>query len=87
MRTDYRKNCEILRAMGHPVRMEILERFMKNECCVNELTELLGLPQSTVSQHLGKLRAVGILEPRKEGVRTCYRIIDQRAIKILSILK
>lgn len=87
MSNDYRKKSELLKAMGHPVRLEILSRLKNNECCVNKLTEILGVPQSTISQHLARLRSAGILEPRKEGVRTCYRIVDPRAQEILHILR
>jgi ArsR family transcriptional regulator len=45
----------------------------------------MGLPQSTLSQHLGILRNRGIIEPRKEGVRTCYRIADGRIPRILDL--
>ena len=87
MTINYRKDSELLKAMGHPVRLEILGRLKRNECCVNKLTDLLGVPQSTVSQHLGRLRTAGILEPRKEGVRTCYRIIEPRVKRMLRILE
>jgi DNA-binding transcriptional ArsR family regulator len=86
MTIDYRKDSEILKAMGHPVRLEILGRLKRNECCVNKLTDLLGVPQSTVSQHLGRLRSAGIIEPQKDGVKACYRIVEPRAKEILRIL-
>lgn len=86
MTIDHRKDSELLKAMGHPVRLEILRRLKMNECCVNNLTDLIGVPQSTVSQHLGRLRAAGILEFRKDGVKTCYRIIDPRVKRILRLL-
>jgi len=86
MTIDYRKDSELLKAMGHPVRLEILKRLKMNECCVNKLTDLIGVPQSTISQHLGRLRSAGILEPQKEGVKTCYRIIEPRVKMILRLL-
>jgi len=74
-------NCEKMshtfKALGHPVRLEILCRLMKGKCCVNEISEKLKIPQSTISQHLGTLRNAGIIQPRKEGVRTCYDVTDE----------
>jgi ArsR family transcriptional regulator len=84
---NYEKESELLKALGHPIRLKMVEGLMKHECNVNKVMSVLGLPQSTVSQHLGKLKEKGILVARKEGVRTCYKVADERVRKILEILK
>ena len=78
---------EILKALGHPVRLKIVEGLIRHPCHVNEIVTGLGLPQSTVSQHLGILRNRGIISPRKEGVKTCYLIADARVRRIVKILR
>jgi len=84
---DYEKDSELLKALGHPVRLKIVEGLMSNECNVNKIMDVLGIPQSTVSQHLGVLKSQGIVVARKDGVRTCYRVVDERVKEILRVLK
>jgi ArsR family transcriptional regulator len=82
----FEEESELLKALAHPVRLRILVGILEDECNVKRIQEELGLPQSTVSQHLSMMRLRGIVESRREGNRTCYRVVDQRIPKILSIL-
>ncbi|MHB9154243.1 MAG: ArsR/SmtB family transcription factor [Endomicrobiales bacterium] len=85
---DFEKNSGLLKALGHPVRLRIVLGLLENEeCNVNKIVENLGIPQSTASQHLGVLRSRGIIVPRKEGVKTCYRVVDERVKEIIAVLK
>ena len=84
---DYDKDSEVLKALGHPVRLKMVEGLMSNECNVNKIVDVLNIPQSTASQHLSVLKHHGIVVARKDGVRTCYRVVDQRVKKIIKILK
>jgi len=45
------------------------------------------LPQSTVSQHLGVLKAAGIIKGERRGVKVCYRVIDPLAQELLTIIR
>ncbi len=84
---DYAKESEMLKALGHPVRLRIVCGLMCGDGCnVNKIVEALGLPQSTVSQHLGILRNQGIIDFQKDGVKTCYRVVDPRIKNILTEL-
>ncbi|MBN1823433.1 MAG: winged helix-turn-helix transcriptional regulator [Endomicrobiales bacterium] len=84
----YEKDSEILKAIGHPVRLKMVEGLINNkDCNVNDMVKKMGLPQSTVSQHLGILRSRGIIAPRKDGVRTCYRVVDDRVEELIRVLK
>ena len=47
----------------------------------------LGLPQSTISQHLRILKNADIIKSRREGTKTCYKVIDVRVRKIVEINK
>ena len=77
--SHHNEDSEILKALGHPVRLKIVKGLLaKNECNVQKMVKALGLPQSTISQHLGVLKSRGILQIRKEGTRSCYRILDKR---------
>ncbi|MFH1877522.1 MAG: metalloregulator ArsR/SmtB family transcription factor [Candidatus Omnitrophota bacterium] len=87
MPIDYARDAEVLKAVAHPVRLRIVQGLMRNECNVTKIVRALGLPQSTVSQHLGVLRAAGILVPRKSGVKTCYQVVDGRVMKIIEVFE
>lgn len=83
MKIDYTEESELLKALGHPVRLKMAAGLLGSECNVTKMVKALGLPQSTVSQHLAVLRAAGIVGIRKEGVKTCYRVIDPRVKELL----
>jgi ArsR family transcriptional regulator len=87
MPMDYVKQGEILKALGHPVRLKMLKGILSHDCHVSQMARRLNLPQSTVSQHLGVLRGCGIIAPQKKGVKTCYKVIDPKIRGILSLMK
>ncbi len=85
---DYGKFSELFKALGHPVRLHIVCGLMCGDGCnVNKIVENLQLPQSTVSQHLAILRNHGIIDFKKDGVKTCYRVTDQKVMDIIELIK
>lgn len=64
---DLRRRADILKALGHPTRLLIIDELSQGERCVAELTELAGADMSTVSRHLGVLRNAGILTDERRG--------------------
>jgi ArsR family transcriptional regulator len=87
MSIDYGKDSELFKALGHPVRLRMVEGLLGHECNVKKMVKALSLPQSTVSQHLGILKNRGIVQIRKEGVKTCYRVTDNRVAELIKILR
>ena len=73
--------ANIMRALGHPVRLEIL-RIMatqqQGQCCCGDVTESLPLAQSTVSQHIKVLHDAGLIERKPHGTRNRYCIRQDR---------
>ncbi len=84
---DYVKQGELLKALAHPVRLKMVEGLLGHECHVDKMVRGLGLPQSTVSQHLGVLKNKGIVQVRKEGVKTCYKVVHPVVADIIKALK
>ena len=84
---NYKNESECLKAVAHPMRLQIIELLPIEGCSVNALQKKLGIPQSTISQHLQTLRNKGIIDGNKTGVEVCYKVIDKRIPKILQILK
>ena len=87
MAVNYEKVSETLKALAHPARLKMVAGLIKNECNVGHIQKVLGLPQSTISQHLRVLKNAGIIKGRREGNKTCYRVIDLRVRKIVEIIK
>ena len=78
---------EVLKVLGHPVRLKIVAGLCTKECNVKHIWECLGLPQATVSQHLALLKNKGIIEGKRDGVEVHYSVIHPLAKKIISILQ
>jgi DNA-binding transcriptional ArsR family regulator len=65
------------RVLGDPTRIRLLERLRRSEATVTELANVTGSSQQNVSKHLGILREAGIVDRRKQGTASLYRIADQ----------
>jgi DNA-binding transcriptional ArsR family regulator len=61
-------------AVAEPRRRQILGLLADGERPVNELVELLGIPQPQVSKHLRVLREVGVVQVREDGRQRLYRL-------------
>jgi len=84
---NYEKVSETLKALSHPARLKMVAGLLKDECNVAQIQKVLGLPQSTISQHLRILKNADIIKGRKEGTKICYRVIDVQVRKIVEIIK
>lgn len=78
--------AEVLKVLGHPIRLKIVAGLCTRECNVKHIWECLGLPQATVSQHLALLKHKGIIEGKREGVEVHYSVISLLAKKLISSL-
>lgn len=78
--------AEILKVLGHPIRLKIVAGLCTRECNVKHIWECLGLPQATVSQHLALLKHKGIIEGKREGVEVHYSVINPLAKKLITML-
>lgn len=79
--------AELLKTIGHPIRLKIIEVLISNKSCVKNIWEALELPQATVSQHLVSLKSKGIVSCKRDGVMMCYELSDKRIAKIFNDLK
>jgi len=83
---QYEKKAEKLKALAHPHRLCIIKGLMENKCNVTKMQECLSLPQSTVSQHLAKLKAAGIIEGHRSGLEICYSVVDEEIIDLIKLI-
>jgi len=71
----------VLRALGHPVRLNILRviaKECKNQCCCTDVTKCFDLAQSTISQHIKVLFNAGLISKTSKGTRNCYVIYNEK---------
>jgi ArsR family transcriptional regulator len=66
--------AELFKALGHPVRLRIVDLLREGERSVSDLQASMELEGSAVSQHLMILRARQIVEPRRDGANVYYRV-------------
>lgn len=83
---DYDRESEILKVLGHPIRLKIVAGLITQACNVKKIWECLGLPQATVSQHLALLKNKSIIVGHREGVEVYYQVVSPEAIRIVNAL-
>jgi len=77
----------ILKALSHPIRLCIVKGLIQEEGCnVSKMQGCLDIPQSTLSQHLIKLKDLGILRGVRDGLNINYYVINEDAKKIIEAL-
>ena len=68
-------DAELFRALGHPIRLGIMQRLAAEpETCACDFTEVFGVAQPTISQHLKVLREAGLVRTRRRGTQICYSV-------------
>ncbi len=80
------QKSELLKAISHPIRLCIVKGLMEKESNVTNIQECLDLPQSTVSQHLFKLKAAGIIKGERNRLEISYQVISDDIREIIKIL-
>jgi ArsR family transcriptional regulator len=83
---QFNDEAEILKVLGHPIRLKIVAGLCTQECNVKHIWECLGLPQATVSQHLALLKNKGIIEGKREGVEVHYSVVSPLARKLVAVI-
>ncbi|QHO72704.1 transcriptional regulator [Bradyrhizobium sp. CCBAU 051011] len=80
--------AQLLKMLANEKRLLILCFLaVRGEMTVGELVGVVKLSQSALSQHLAKLRADGLVEFRRTSQTLHYRVADQRALRVLGVLK
>ena len=78
--------AQLLTAMANPKRLLILCNLLEQERSVTELSRIVGLEQSPLSQHLSKLRALGLVKTRRDGQTIFYRLASEPVTRMLATL-
>ena len=83
----FEKLASVAKAMGNPVRLELMEHMAQGERGVETLASLVGQSVANTSHHLLLLRRVGLADARKDGVHVLYRLSGDDVIDLLSSLR
>ena len=76
--TIFNMQATISKTLANPIRLAILHMLKDGEKSVNELTELLGISQSNLSQHLALMRQIEIVKTRKQGTSIYYSVTNPK---------
>ncbi len=72
---EQKQAARFAKAMGHPVRMYVLELLTKQSCCYSgDLSDVLPIAKSTLSQHLKELKEAGLIQGEIEAPKVKYCI-------------
>jgi len=82
----YTKWAEVLKTLGHPIRLEIVNLLLNEEKYVWNIWSALQLQQSIVSQHLAILRKKGIVNHERKGTNVKYSIKDKNIEEIVKVI-
>ncbi len=86
-RARYEARAKVIKAMGHPTRLFIVEELSRQERCVQELTRMVGADVSTVSKHLAVLRNAGIVQDEKRGSQVFYSLLVPCVLNFFSCVE
>lgn len=78
--------AQLLTAMSNAKRLLILCNLVEQERSVSDLAKIVGLEQSPLSQHLSKLRALGLVKARRDGQTVYYRLSSEPVTRVLNTL-
>ena len=85
---DLARMAKVLKLLAHPYRLKIIDLLETGgDAPVHRLMDLLDLPQAATSNHLKKMRRVGLVECRRQGKEIWYTLGDRRSLTILNCMR
>ena len=78
---------EVFKVLANQKRLEIIQLLSSSPLCVSEMIEMLGLPQSNLSQHLALMRRAGLLTITKTGTKVYYQLADPKLAELVFSLR
>ncbi|MGM0559783.1 MAG: ArsR/SmtB family transcription factor [Pseudomonadota bacterium] len=80
--------AHLAKALAHPVRIRIVRLLLDKQSCIGgDIVAEVGLAQSTVSEHLRILKAVGVIVGEIERPRVCYSLDPSRLLPLADLLE
>ena len=85
-RDKFERGARVLKALAHPLRLEMVCGLRQQPCTQTFVAETLGIPQSSVAQHLKVLRSEGLVKTERRGVEVFFSLSDPVVIEIIDSL-
>lgn len=86
MNESAERASDLLKLLGHPHRLMVLCQLKMGEKSVSELSEIVGVSQSPLSQHLARMRYEDVVETRRDGQTIYYSLKDSEASQLVEAL-
>jgi ArsR family transcriptional regulator len=83
----FEMQCDICKALGHPLRLAIVDRLKERETSASELISELEISKVNLSKHMALLAHSGIVESRREGRQIFYSLTDPEIQKACAIMR
>lgn len=83
----FERVAHTLKAVAHPLRLQIIELLEDRELCVSELMERLGTKPALTSQQLGLMKDRGVLASRRDGNRVFYRVCNPNVVRVIQCIR
>lgn len=83
----YQCEAKLLKAIAHPIRLQILQALAAQPACVCDLMATIKRSQPYISQHLMVLRDVGLVEGKREGWNIRYYVIHPELTNLLEAVR
>jgi ArsR family transcriptional regulator len=82
-----KRTATVLRVLGHPHRLRIIEMLSGKKLTVGQLAEVLGIAPNACSQHLNNMKAHGILTCDRQGKSIYYQVDDPNALSVIDCIR
>ncbi len=83
----FKLHADLLKALSHPKRLEIIQLLREQELTVGQIQEMLDLPQGKLSQHLKILRLSQVVKTRRNGKSISYSLAHKNFIKASDLFR
>lgn len=83
----YELHAEVCRVLANQWRLRLIELLRDGERPLKELVADAGIPLANVSQHLNLMRTAGVVEVRREGSRSFYRLTNPKILKAFDLMR
>ncbi len=79
--------AEIIKMLGHPLRLKIVEVLEAGDSTVTEIQKTLDIQQAIVSQQLAKLKSLDVVTSKRDGVNVVYSLVEAKVPRILNCIR
>jgi DNA-binding transcriptional ArsR family regulator len=83
----FKIQAELCRAMGSPLRMEIMYLLWEKPTSVKDLASALHQAQGTISRNLSILRNAGVLVAHRKGINILYHVADPKIMRVCDLMR